>query len=71
MDARFVAAVEQAFRSGQEHRISAASQVALPASSGPRWSTPLCPTVWSGLLRSAASNAIVVVAQGSAGERMT
>src|SRR5262249_29000506 len=64
MDARFVAAMEQAFELGLESRESAAGQVNLPASSGPRWSTPLCPAVWSGLLRSAAASTIVVVARG-------
>jgi hypothetical protein len=59
MDARFVAAVEQAFPLGQEHQTSAASQVTLPASSGPRRSTPLTREIQEGLWRSAAANALV------------
>jgi hypothetical protein len=63
MNARFAAALEAAFQSGQERRESAAAQVTLPASSGPRWSTPLCPTVSNGLLRSTAPDATVFVAR--------
>jgi hypothetical protein len=40
MNTRFVAALERAFELGLESRASAAGQVALPASSGPRQSTP-------------------------------
>jgi len=63
MNARFVAALEQAFALGLEHPTSASDQVKLP-SHGPRWATPLCPEVWNGLLRSAASSATVFVARG-------
>jgi hypothetical protein len=63
MNSRFVAALEQAFLSGQEHRESAAGQVALPASSGPRLSAPLYPATWSGLLRSTAAGGTVFVAR--------
>ena len=40
---------------------SAANQVKLRANSGPRWVTPFCPVVRDGLLRSAASDALVFV----------
>jgi hypothetical protein len=62
MHERFVTALERAFELGLEHRASAAAQVALPASPGPRWSSPLCPAVSSGLLRSA-ENALAFVAR--------
>ena len=62
MDAQFSAALERAFASGAESRESARREVKLPASAGPRWSTPLCPAVASGLLRSAAE--LVFVARG-------
>jgi hypothetical protein len=62
MNAAFVTAVEQAFASGLESRESAAAQVALPASAGPRFIAPLCPAVSSGLLRSA-ENALAFVAR--------
>lgn len=58
MNARFVAALERAFECGAESRESAADQVKLPASSGPRWATPLCPEVSNGLLRSAMSGGV-------------
>jgi hypothetical protein len=61
MNARFAAALEEAFRLGLEHRASAANQVKLRANSGPRWVTPFCPVVRDGLLRSAASDALVFV----------
>jgi len=61
MNARFVAALEQAFACGTESRESAGREVKLPANSGPRWVTPFCPVVRDGLLRSAASDAIVFV----------
>ena len=64
MDVRFVAALERAFELGLENRKSAASQVALPASSGPRFVMPLLPAVRDGLLRSAASDATCFVARG-------
>jgi hypothetical protein len=63
MNARFVAQLEQAFELGLESRASAAGQVKLPASSGARRSTPLCPSVWAALLRSTASGAIMAVAR--------
>jgi len=53
MNVRFVAALERAFELGLECRQSARHQIKLPASPGPRWSTPLLPEI--GLLRSAAS----------------
>jgi hypothetical protein len=63
MNARFAAAMEQAFELGLERRESAAGQVKLPAGLGPRWSTPLCATVLDGLLRSAAGGGTVFVAR--------
>jgi hypothetical protein len=64
MNGRFVDRLEQAFKLGLESRESAARQVALPAGPTPLQVTPLCPTVWKGLLRSAASGATVFVARG-------
>jgi hypothetical protein len=64
MDARFVAAMERAFELGLENKASAASQVALPASSGPRWTTPLTREIQEGLWRSSAASALVMVARG-------
>jgi hypothetical protein len=64
MNGRFVAQLEQAFRLGLESRASAAGQVKLPVSAGAVQITPLCPTIWSGLLRSAASNGLVFIAAG-------
>src|SRR5262249_36550332 len=62
MNARFVNRLEQAFELGLESRASASSQIKLPSHS-PRWSSPLCPEVWTGLLRSAAAGGIMVVAR--------
>jgi len=63
MDMRFVTALEQAFELGLESRKSAAAEVKLPASPGPRWMIPLCATVRDGLLRSVADG-LVSVARG-------
>ena len=52
MDARFTARLEWAFRWGRESRVSAAAQVELPATSAPLFSAPLCPDIWTALLRS-------------------
>ena len=41
MNARFAAALEQAFACGLESRASAAGQIKLKPSLGPRWATPL------------------------------
>jgi hypothetical protein len=41
MDARFTAALEQAFELGLESRESARREVKLPANGGPRGTTPL------------------------------
>jgi len=41
MDARFTRKLEWAFRQKRESRASAAAQVELPATNGPRLSTPL------------------------------
>src|SRR5262249_50965493 len=63
MDARFSAALEEAFRLGLESRESAAGQVKLPVSLGPRWVTPLTREIREGLWRSSAANALVFVAR--------
>jgi len=63
MDARFVAALERAFELGLESRASAANQVKLPASTGPRRVTPLTREIQEGLWRSSAANALVFVAR--------
>ena len=63
MDARFTERLEEAFRSGLESRESAASQVKLPMSLGPRWATPLTREIQEGLWRSSAANALVFVAR--------
>jgi hypothetical protein len=54
MDARFTKKLEWAFRWGHEHRASAAAQVELSATCAPRFSAPLCPDIWTALLRSSA-----------------
>jgi hypothetical protein len=62
MNAQFVAAMERAFELGLESRASAASQVKLPTSSGPRFVTPLPREIAEGLWRSSA-DALVMVAR--------
>jgi hypothetical protein len=62
MNARFTERLEEAFRLGLENRASASGQVALPASSGPRWVTPLTREIQEGLWRSSA-DALVMVAR--------
>jgi len=54
MDARFTRKLEWAFRQKRESRASAAAQVELPTTSGLRLSVPLCPDIWTALLRSSA-----------------
>jgi hypothetical protein len=61
MNARFAERLEEAFRLGLESRTSAAGQVKLPASTGPRFVTPLTREVQEGLWRSSA--ALVFVAR--------
>jgi len=61
MDARFAERLEEAFRLGLERRESAAGQVKLPASTGPRWTTPLTREIQEGLWRSSAASALVMV----------
>jgi len=63
MNAAFAARLEEAFRLGLESRESAAGQVKLPASLGPRWTTPLTREIQEGLWRSSAANALVFVAR--------
>jgi hypothetical protein len=61
MNARFTERLEEAFRLGLESRASAAGQVKLPGSLGPRWATPLTREIQEGLWRSSAS--VVFVAR--------
>jgi hypothetical protein len=61
MNARFVDRLEQAFELGRESRASAAGQVNLRPSLGPRWATPLTREIQEGLWRSSAANALVFV----------
>jgi hypothetical protein len=61
MNARFVAALEKAFAAGLERRSSAAGQVRLRPTLGPRFVAPPLP---DGLWRSAASDATCFVARG-------
>ena len=61
MNAAFAAALNRAFTAGAENPASAASQVKLPASPGPRWVTPLPQEIQDGLWRSSAANALVFV----------
>jgi len=61
MSARFAERLEQAFELGLESRDSAAGQVKLPASTGPRWVTPLTREIQEALWRSA--DALVFVAR--------
>ena len=63
MNARFTERLEEAFRLGLESRASAANQVKLPASTGPRRVTPLPREIQEGLWRSSAANALVFVAR--------
>jgi len=63
MDARFTERLEEAFRLGLERRESAAGQVKLPVSLGPRWTTPLTREIQEGLWRSSAANALVFIAR--------
>jgi len=58
--AQFVAAMERAFELGLESRASAAGQVKLAASTGPRWTTPLTREIQEGLWRSSASALVFV-----------
>ena len=63
MNARFVDRLEQAFELGLESRVSAAGQVKLPVSLGPRWVTPLTREIQEALWRSSAAS-IVMAARG-------
>ena len=63
MNARFTERLEEAFRLGLESRESAAGQVKLPASLGPRRVTPLTREIQEGLWRSSAANALVFIAR--------
>jgi hypothetical protein len=62
-NATFAAALERAFELGLESRESAADQVKLPVSLGPRWVTPLTREIQEGLWRSSAANALVFIAR--------
>jgi hypothetical protein len=61
MDSRFAEQLEQAFELGLESRASAAGQVQLKPTFGPRWTTPLTREIQEGLWRSSAANALVFV----------
>ena len=61
MNARFVDRLEQAFELGLESRESAAGQVKLPVSLGPRWVTPLTREIQEGLWRSSAASPLTMV----------
>ena len=63
MNARFAERLEEAFWLGLESRESAAGQVKLPASLGPRWVTPLTREIREGLWRSSAADTPVFVAR--------
>ena len=63
MNAAFAVALNRAFSAGAENPASAASQVKLPASPGPRWSIPLTREISEGLWRSSAADAPVFVAR--------
>jgi hypothetical protein len=62
--AQALAALEKAFELGLERRESAAGQVKLPVSLGPRFVTALCQATCDGLFRSAATDSTVFVARG-------
>ena len=64
MNARFSERLQEAFRLGLERRKSAASQVKLPVSLGPRFVTALCQATCDGLFRSAATDTTVFIARG-------
>jgi hypothetical protein len=64
MNARFTERLEETFRLGLESRTSAAGQVKLRASTGPRFVTALCQATCDGLFRSAATDSTVFVARG-------
>ena len=64
MNARFSERLEEAFRLGLENRTSAAGQVKLPVSLGPRFVTTLCQATCDGLFRSAATDTTVFIARG-------
>jgi hypothetical protein len=63
MNARFTEQLERAFELGLESRTSAAGQVKLPVSLGPRFVTALCQATCDGLFRSAATDSTVFVAR--------
>jgi hypothetical protein len=63
MNARFSERLEEAFRLGLESRASAANEVKLRPSSGPRWSTPLTREIQEALWRSSAAS-VVMAARG-------
>jgi len=61
MNAAFAVALNRAFSAGAENPASAANQVKLPVSLGPRWATPLPREIQEGVWRSSAANALVFV----------
>jgi len=64
MNAAFTTALERAFELGLESRESAAGQIKLRATLGPRWATPLTREIQEGLWRSSASDTTCFVARG-------
>ena len=63
MNTRFTERLEQAFELGLESRTSAAGEIKLKPSLGPRWVTPLTREIQEGLWRSSAANALVFIAR--------
>jgi hypothetical protein len=63
MNTRFAERLEEAFRLGLECRESAAGQIKLRPSTGPRWATSLPREIQEGLWRSSAADALVFVAR--------
>jgi hypothetical protein len=63
MNARFAERLEEAFRLGLESRTSAANEIKLRSSPGPRWVTPLTREIQEGLWRSSAAS-VVMAARG-------
>jgi hypothetical protein len=63
-NAAFAAALNRAFELGLESRASAAGQVRLKPTLGPRWTTPLTREIQEGRWRSSAASSLVFVARG-------
>ena len=63
MNTRFAERLEEAFRLGLESRASAANEIKLRPSPGPRWVTPLTREIQEALWRSSAAS-VVMAARG-------